>query len=585
MQRTVSRRATVLGSAAALLLASTMPALATTDRSAQGSLSVSPVGTYSSGVFAESATEIVAHDPRTQRLFTVNAADLRIDVLNVSDPTEPVLEFSLELPGIQSKDGSVTLDGAVPNSVAVRGTTVAVAVEHPVKTEPGWVAFFTTSGQPITAVRVGALPDMLAFTPNGRTLLVANEGEPEPNPDQPGYLADPEGSVSIIDVRGRIDRLRQSHVRTATFNAWDEGTKVLDPAVRVFGPSVDDTRRISQNLEPEYITVDASSRTAYVVLQEANAMAVLNISKGEFTDIVPFGFQDHLAPGNEMDVSDRDDAIRIENWPVWGIYQPDGAASYTWRGRTFIVTANEGDTRDWPGDEDGTGYSEESRFRGFTSDDQSVCEDSRLGQWLEGNDLDITTLEDLRENENLGRLTITTTLGLGDDGCIGDVYAFGSRSFSIWTPHGEQVFDSGSDFERITAEVNPEFFNSNHEETEFDNRSDNKGPEPEDVEIGVIRGRTYAFIGLERIGGVMVYDITNPHQVSYVDYINNRDFTVPNTLDDGSTNPAAGDLGAEGVTFIPAGQSPIRGVAMLAIANEVSGTVTLFRVDPVRSGR
>jgi 3-hydroxyisobutyrate dehydrogenase-like beta-hydroxyacid dehydrogenase len=186
MDMNVPRRSVVLVSAATLLLSSAMPALAGSDRSTEGSLSVSPVGTYSSGVFAESATEIVAHDPRTQRLFTVNAADLRIDVLDVSDPTEPVLEFSLELPGIESKDGSVTLDGAVPNSVAVRGTTVAVAVEHPVKTEPGWVAFFTTGGQPITAVRVGALPDMLAPSrPTAGPCWSPTRASPSPTPINP----------------------------------------------------------------------------------------------------------------------------------------------------------------------------------------------------------------------------------------------------------------------------------------------------------------------------------------------------------------------------------------------------------------
>jgi hypothetical protein len=182
----------------------------------------------------------------------------------------------------------------------------------------------------------------------------------------------------------------------------------------------------------------------------------------------------------------------------------------------------------------------------------------------------------LRE-KSLGRLTVTTATGVRDDGsCYEEIYAFGARSFSIWTADLEQVYDSGADFERITADAYPEFFNSNHEENAFDNRSDNKGPEPEGVTVAKLWGRTYAFIGLERIGGVMVYDVTNPRAPSFVQYLNNRDFGAePGTID-------AGDLGAEGLTVIEASKSPIRGVPLLVVANEVSGTTTLFRIERVR---
>ncbi|MCC6295854.1 MAG: alkaline phosphatase, partial [Pseudomonadales bacterium] len=189
------------------------------------------------------------------------------------------------------------------------------------------------------------------------------------------------------------------------------------------------------------------------------------------------------------------------------------------------------------------------------------------------NEMGITNLSQLRDNANMGRLTVTSATGLRADGsCYEDIYAFGARSFSIWTADLEQVYDSGADYERVTAEMFPDHFNSNHRENSFDSRSDDKGPEPEGVTVAKLWGRTYAFVGLERIGGVMVHDITNPRAPVFVQYLNNRDFgAAPGT-------PEAGDLGAEGLMVIEAHKSPIPGVPLLAVANEVSGTTSLFRI-------
>ena len=113
------------------------------------------------------------------------------------------------------------------------------------------------------------------------------------------------------------------------------------------------------------------------------------------------------------------------------------------------------------------------------------------------------------------------------------------------------MYDSGQDLEEITAKVLPAEFNSTHEENgTFDNRSDNKGPEPEGVVLGRVGLRTYAFVGLERIGGVMVFDVTSPWRVEFETYVNPRDFMGD---PEGGT---AGDLGPEGLHFVPAWQSP-----------------------------
>jgi hypothetical protein len=177
---------------------------------------------------------------------------------------------------------------------------------------------------------------------------------------------------------------------------------------------------------------------------------------------------------------------------------------------------------------------------------------------------------------------VTTATGLREDGsCYEAIYAYGARSFAIYNDQIEQVYDSGSDFEDITAEANPEFFNSNHEENAFDNRSDNKGPEPEGVTVAKLFGRTYAFIGLERIGQVMIYDISNPYAPQFVQYLNNRDFNFDPQVEEDRKN--AGDLGAEGLIVIEASKSPIRGVPLLVVANEVSGTTTIFRINRERN--
>lgn len=503
-------------------------------------LSLTVVGHHSTGVFDAGGAEIVAHDARNQRLFAVNAAAASVDVLDIHDPANP------------SPIGTIdaTALGASANSVAVHKGIVAVAIEAGDKQAAGVVAFYdATSLALLNSVPVGALPDMLTFTPNGRYLLVANEGEP--NDD---YTVDPEGSISVIDLRFGV---AQAKVRTADFSAFnDRADQLRASGVRIFGPGAS----VAQDLEPEYIAVSRDSRRAWVSLQEANALALVDIQRARVLDILPLGTKDHSAGGNAIDASDKDDAINIANWPVNGMYMPDAIASYSFRGRTFIVTANEGDSRDYDG------YSEEARVKDL--------------------DLDADAFPDaatLQENENLGRLKVTAAMGDTDgDGDYDRLYSFGARSFSIRDARGRLVYDSGDDFERITAQRLPAEFNSNNDENgSFDSRSDDKGPEPEGVALGEIAGRTYAFIGLERIGGVMVYDITSPYRVRFVDYVNNRDFSVDAQLPDDSVNPLVGDLGPEGLAFISAKDSPI-GKPLLVVGNEVSGTTTVYQIDVTR---
>lgn len=507
-------------------------------------ISLKPIGTYSTGIFDASAAEIPTYDPVSQRLFVVNAAAKTIDVIGISDPTNPLLLFNIDI--------NTYFSGGNANSVSFNNGILAAAVEAPVTQDLGKALFFNADGNFLGNVTVGALPDMLTFTPDGNRLLVANEGEP--NND---YTIDPEGSVSIIDLD--FSNLSNSNVITAGFAQFNSQIDQLRNAgVRIFGPNA----TVAQDVEPEYITVSPDSNTAWVALQENNAIAVLDLINNQFTDILPLGFKDYSLPGNGFDASDRDDAINITNWPVLGIYQPDGITSYTVNGKTYIVTANEGDTRDYDG------FSEEVRLGNSSYQlDPNVFPNA----------------EELKLPENLGRLTVTNTLGDSNgDGLFEEIYAFGGRSFSIWEWDEaagtlNQVYDSADNFEQIIAQRFPDFFNSNHVENSFDTRSDDKGPEPEDVKIAEINGRFYAFIGLERVGGIMTYDVTDPVNPVFVNYTNNRDFMAVSPLN-GMTNPAAGDLGTEGLLFISAADSP-NGQPLLVAANEVSGTTTLFSIQ------
>jgi DNA-binding beta-propeller fold protein YncE len=520
--------------AVVLAAALAAPALASPH---ERSLELAPLGTWASGIFAEGGAEIVSYDPGTRRAFVVNALEVSVDVLDLGDPARPIRIHTIDVSPL----------GGSANSVDVAHGILAVAVEATVKTDPGLVAFYSTRDYRLLGTApVGALPDMVTFTPDGRRVLVANEGEPGAYEEVDGVApVDPEGSVSIVDISHGCARPR---VRTADFRRFDGRRDALVKAgVRLFGPGA----TVAQDLEPEFIAV--SGDEAFVTLQENNALAVVDIDHARVKSIVPLGTKDHSKAGNGLDASDRDLKINIASWPVKGMYQPDGIAAYHFRGRTFLVTANEGDARDYDG----------------------LAEEVRVGS--SSYELDPTAFpnaSDLKKADALGRLTVTNQTGDVDgDGDFDEIHAFGARSFSIWdAATGRLVYDSGQDLEEITARLLPAEFNSNHEENgSFDTRSDNKGPEPEGVVLGRVGLRTYAFVGLERIGGVMVFDVTSPWQVEFETYVNPRDFTGD---PEGGT---AGDLGPEGLHFVPAGQSPTR-KPLLLVGNEISGTTTVYEV-------
>ncbi|MCH7392468.1 choice-of-anchor I family protein [Acinetobacter dispersus] len=551
-------------------------------------IKLSLLGRYETNVFAKSAAEIPAYDAASKRLFVVNAQKGLVDVLDASKPEKPVHLAELS--------ARTYLANSEVNSVAVKNGIVAIAVQAEKKTDTGIVVFFNAKDLSfISKVAVGSLPDMLTFSPDGKTVLVANEGEP--NDD---YSVDPEGSVSIID----ISNIQQPKASVADFKAWNsQKADLIAKGVRIFGPNAS----VAQDLEPEYITISADSKTAWVTLQENNAIARIDIAQQKVTDIYPLGYKDHGQIGNELDVSDKDKKIDIKTWAgLFGMYQPDSIANYQANGQTYLVTANEGDSREWLKDskayyagDASKGFVENIRMKhlfnskGFNKDGDYPAHLQQIAAGVKGAKLNpvifaycgatATTAGACRDDAGLGRLNIAWNMGyqtnadgsakLDANGLLtyDKLYAYGARSFSIWNTQGQLVWDSGSEFEKKTAELFPNYFNSDHEAVAFDDRSDNKGPEPEGIAVGTIGKKTFAFIGLERMSGVMVYDITTPNKPKFIEYFTTRNFVETDAA-------KQGDLGPEGLIFITAKDSP-NGKPLLVVGNEVSGSTAVYQVN------
>ncbi|WP_294520238.1 choice-of-anchor I family protein [uncultured Pseudoflavonifractor sp.] len=523
------------------------------------SLDLTKIAGYTSGQFDVDGgvMEIVAYNSVNGYAYAVNGKSGLLAVIPMGELEDTGVVTALTGTSFDVKSAVEAADSAFAygdmTSVAVSpdGTTLAVALQAAGYADPGRVALFTCNADGSLTlskvIAVGVQPDMVTFADNN-TLLTADEGEP-----REGYgdgATDPKGSVTVVDVTaGTAD--------VVDFTAFDEQREDLVAAGIVLkkdtAPSVD--------LEPEYIAV--SGGKAYVTLQEANAIAVLDIASRTFTGIYSAGFEDYST--TPVDIDKKDEAYSPKTYEsLMGIRMPDGIAAFEKDGKTYLLTANEGDSREW-GDylnEDEVNFGK----AGKTSPSGKITA------------------------ENSG-LTGKVVFFLAEDydGLNAEKdYLFGGRSFTLYqvTDTGiQEIFTSGDDFEALTAKYLPDYFNCSNDNATLDDRSGKKGPEAESVAVGTVDGRTYAFIALERTGGVMVYDVTDPAHVSYVNYINSRDFAsvVPGSeeYDGGELDKwvTGGDVAPEGFAFVPAAVSPT-GEALLLTACEVSGTVAVYELEP-----
>ncbi len=458
----------------------------------------------------EGRSEIV--DVENGFAYVTNGEEDAIDVFNIE---QGALVNSFDLSGIERFDGI--------QSVSVKNGLVAVAVNRTALADDGngrgVVALFDTDGVLLNTVVVGNLPDAVKFSADGSTIIVANEGEP-------GDDRDPFGNVTLIDVSEGAENAQTTTINFSEFNGRED--ELRDAGIRIF-PGFSAAR----DLEPEVATFSEDGATAYVSLQENNAIAVIDVETGSITRLFTAGTQDLSEIAT--DVNDDDEIYSpatFEN--VVSLRQPDTISAFTADGTNYIVTANEGDSRD-----------EDFRVEDFAAGEVSYDIDG------DGEE-EIVTIDESVDTTGLDRLEISAIDGDTDgDGDIDVLHAFGGRSFSIFDEEGNLVFDSGSDFARITAALNPNGF--------VDGRSDNKGTEPEAITVGKHDGRTYVFIGLERDSGVVIYDATDPENALFVEYI----------------APGSVGISPEGMAFVSAEDSGT-GLPQLLVSYEVDGTTIAY---------
>lgn len=448
------------------------------------------------------AAEISAYDPATKRLFVVkNDGANMIKVLDLSDPAK-IVDLHKDI---------LTTGGNV-NSLSVSNGKLAAAIEASNKTLAGRVDVFNTSTHAlIKSIPTGALPDMVTFSPDGKFILTANEGEPLPD-----YSADPFGSVSIISVDENYA------VKQLDFSGFASQEAALrGKGFRIFGPNT----AFGQDIEPEYITVAPDSKTAWVTLQENNAIAKIDLTSKTITDILPLGFKDYDTDANAIDVSDKDGVTAFKKVPVKGMYQPDAIAVLQTGGVPYLFTVNEGDVREWGA------YAENVRIKDLPLDPAVF-----------------PNAADLKKETALGRLYVTKTLGdANNDGLYEALYSFGARSFSIWNGNtGAQVYDSRNELDVKAKEAG----------IYDDARSDDKSIEPEGIALGTMGDKTIAFVGLERVDAVAIYDVTNPVSPRFLNIVKTGD-------------------APEGVLFVDAKNSPNK-KSLLIVSSEDDGVIKVF---------
>lgn len=544
---------------------------------------LSLVGRYTSGGTPKAPSpvaEIVSYHANSKSLFiTVDTATepssfKRIDIsgLGTTALSNPTTANNLQVSPRYNVSGDVndskfTASGV--QSLDVSGNLLAIAVQATPKTNAGVIAFYnlSTSGTPsfLKKVTVGALPDGVAFSPDGKYLVVANEGELSNTFMKDGI--DPEGSISIINIRNGVPADTAVQLEFTDFNVGGKRASELPVAVRIGRPGAS----VAQDLEPEYVAISADSKTAFVTLQENNAVAEVDLANAKITKIVALGFKDYgsknkIAPSDRYagtsaaEYNNPKTSAPLKNYPnLYGVYLPDGIASYTVNGKTYFLTANEGDDR---GDFLTGASADTARFKDILAS-------------LDPKAFPADVLNAIKSDQELGRLTLLTKHAGGNygdtdgDGDFDRVYVLGGRSFSIWDAStGTQVFDSGEEVERAAYKNATEDTTNALALLKADQllgRLDNKGPEPESIVVGQVGAETYAFLALERASAIMMYKITDPSKPRLVQYIRN----TSNLLD--------GDISPEGLKFISAAQSPT-GVPLLVVGYEVSGSVGVYQI-------
>ena len=540
--------------AAALCAAVAFPAAAMSTagyENGNSSLDITMSAHYTSGSFNADGgvMEIVAYNKANGHAYAVNGQDGVLASIDIAGGDTELLSVDIDVKALVS-DSDFTYGDMTSVAVSSDGSLIATALQDADYDEEGRIALFSTDSdgsiELLKVYEAGIQPDMVTFSPDGRYVLTADEGEP-----REGYGEDdPEGSVTVVSLDDDI-------VSVIGFEAFDN--PLARKALADKGIIMQKGTVPSDDFEPEYIAI--GNNMAYITLQEANAVAVLDLDSMIFTGVYTVGLEDYsVVP---VDIDKKDDAYNPRTYKTLrGIRMPDGIAYFSIAGNDYIATANEGDAREWGDylneDERDFGDGDVSPTGAITAENSGL--DGKV-VFLASDDYD----------------------GLDD----GIDYLYGGRTMTIFRVDDnglEEVFSTADDAERITYSYLPEYYNASNDNAVLDDRSGKKGPEAEAVTVGEVNGRIYAFLALERTGGIMVYDVTEPENSKYVNYINTRDFTSivsgSEIYEDGELDKwvTGGDVAPEGLAFASAEDSPT-GEALLIAAFEVSGTVAVYTLN------
>lgn len=478
--------------------------------------------------------EIVTYNKDDKVFYVVSGVTQSIDLVKINSDGSTECKKRINI-GDVLKGQDINVGDMTSLSYSDEKKLLAVAVQNSDYDKNGHIVILDKDGNYKEAYECGVQPDMVTFTKDGKYIISADEGEPREGYDK--GAVDPKGSVTIIDVENKSTKKVEFNIDR------DEALKN--------GILLKKDSNPVEDLEPEYIAISDDNKTAFISLQENNAIASIDIESGDINYVKGLGFIDHSLPGNEIDAvrgKGKNAKIDIKNDNFLGTPMPDGIAFLSKNGKDYILTANEGDAREW------------GKKKNKYENTKSKKFDEKADKKTEYLDNDKT--DGLDENK---------------------IYLLGGRSFSIYDASNlTKVYNSGSDFEKITARIFPDFFNTSNDEDkgidELDARSNKKGPEAENITVLNIKDKTYAIVGLERISGIMIYDITDPSNPVYKDYFNNRIFIK--SVNDGEEVglEKRGNIGPEGLCAIEAKDSPT-GKPLVLVANEVSGTVQVIEFN------
>ena len=536
--------------ASTLVFAGQFPALAN-----EAAVKVTEISSITSGD-GEGSAEIATFHAASKRVFATNGVKNTIDIFDISDVSNP------------KKVGSVALSpyGNDVTSVAA-GKDVVVAVVNVADkfsatgvppTTNGKIVVFDTNGKVLSSPDVlGVLPDSVSFAPNGTTALVAIEAQPVCAKDDPATAAkedtdytkasDPVGGVTVVD-------LSNPSAPVLRFAGFDQFTVSEMRAKGIAVSSV--VNNVSKDFEPEFVSA-VDNNYAYVTIQEANAIGKLNIQSATFESITR-AFESRVATV-ARDTSDRDSSAGPRNYRnVVGASQPDAIAGFKLGSGHYFVTANEGDAREY------TCLNDDLRASALKVDTK------RFPDW-----------KTLSGNAALGRAKVNPTIGDKDgDGDIDTIHLRGSNSMTMYR-NGIAIWDSADLLDQIqtqafgVANINGSHSLSADKATMNyvgQDRSDDKGAEPEGVAVGMVGDRRIAVLGLERMSALAVFDITQPGSPVFLEWLQMLPTKATPAKDVKHWSP-------EGIVFVPANKSP-SGKALIITSYELSGSLSIHQMEP-----